>query len=35
MINKRRLTLFTAGLFAATVLFAPYAPSAAQGGCDH
>src|SRR5450759_2974825 len=32
MINKRRLTLFTAGLFAATVLFAPYAPSAAQGG---
>jgi len=31
MTNKMGLTLFTAGLFVATVLFAPCAPSAAQG----
>ena len=31
MANKIGLTLFTAGLLFATVVFAPYAPSAAQG----
>jgi hypothetical protein len=30
MSNKAALTLFAAGLLAATVGFAPYAPSAAQ-----
>jgi len=32
MINKMGLPLFSAGLFAATVLFAPCAANAAQGG---
>ena len=31
MTNKTSLTIITAGLLAATVLFAPNAPSAAQG----
>jgi hypothetical protein len=30
MRNKMSLTLFSVGLLAATVLFAPYAPSVAQ-----
>ena len=30
MTNKKSLTLFMRGLLAATVLFAPYAPSVAQ-----
>ena len=31
MTNKTSLTIFTAGLLAAAVLFTPYTPSAAQG----